>query len=778
MSTLPRTIRLKLDEVRETLRGYLWLQCLLMIAGWLIVLFWLAAAIDYLPVRVGAGESPRWLRAGFLILMGGGSLWFLLGWMLPRRLARIDDDSLALLIERRYPRFANELVTAVELSDKDVQVSDPKAHALLLERVFAGANDAIQGVQTQELFNWRPIRVLRWLVIAGTVLTVLAAGLQWNWFFLWSQRLFALSDQRWPRQALLRADWLQMPIPSFTGQIVPEQLKLEFQEGVAHVPSGASLLLQVSADATASKVPEVCTLYYRTQDGTRGRANLRRMGSPVDGWQQFNLDGPPLDGVNSDLSLDVIGLDARLRNLKLEVVDPMVITDLQLSLRYPEYLMDSFSVRAGEETLPYRAGMKIPEGTRCTLMGRCNSALQKVQYVVRPSAGLDNSQPPVVLESPSKDNSFEIPLGQLVESQLVEIRLQDQYGLSSDQVMRYNLLVVPDQIPEVQSRLEGIGLAITPNAFLPVRGTVVDDHAVKEVLAEISVDESSLQPVKLQWDDRQLAGEVDFARLAEQGVVELQPGMTIGLSVAAEDYYDLNELPHVGRGQPVQLAVVSQDQLLVLLDRNELELRQRLEQIISELKQLNEALQTLSQQLAGTVAMLVAQPPAAVDDQVQADLKQADREANQRMAILRAQQAQLQTDKSRQELLGVANRVEHLRLQLVHNRIDSLDRQQRLLEQVHSPLVRILAEEYMVFERQIAELQSATMAGNGQIQATRATELLDKILVGLEAIKASMMDIESFNELVDLVRGMLEEQERVLKQTEETQKARVLDLFK
>jgi hypothetical protein len=107
-----------------------------------------------------------------------------------------------------------------------------------------------------------------------------------------------------------------------------------------------------------------------------------------------------------------------------------------------------------------------------------------------------------------------------------------------------------------------------------------------------------------------------------------------------------------------------------------------------------------------------------------------------------------------------------------------LDRQQRLLEQVHSPLVRILAEEYVGFERQIAELQSATMAGNGQIQATRATELLDKILVGLEAIKASMMDIESFNELVDLVRGMLEEQERVLKQTEETQKARVLDLFK
>ena len=32
------------------------------------------------------------------------------------------------------------------------------------------------------------------------------------------------------------------------------------------------------------------------------------------------------------------------------------------------------------------------------------------------------------------------------------------------------------------------------------------------------------------------------------------------------------------------------------------------------------------------------------------------------------------------------------------------------------------------------------------------------------------MDIESFNELIDLVRGLLEEQERVLRDTEETQK--------
>jgi len=818
MSVLPRSIRLKLDEVRETLRGYLWLQCLLMIACWFVLVFWLGAAIDYLPVRIGSSESPRWVRVGLLFLMAGGILWILLGWLLPRWMARIRDRSLALLIERNYPRFTNELVTAVELSEWEAQVADPVAHASMLERVYAKADSAIQQIETQSLFNWRPIRILRLLVIAGLVVTGIAASLQWSWFSLWSQRLFALSDQPWPRQASLKADWVQMPIPAFTGQLSAENLRLDFRDGTAHVPSGATLLLQVSADAAATKVPEVCTLYYRTDDGTRGRANLRRIGSPVGGWQHFNLDGPPLDGVNSNLTMDVIGLDARLRNLQLKVVDPIVIADLQLALVYPKYLMDSLSVRAERESLPYRAGLKIQEGTECTLVGRCNADLQEVQFVLRPIAGADSSQAPEVQKAITEKDTFRISMGSLRESQLVEIRLLDRFGLSSDQVMRYNLVVVPDLIPEVQSRLEGIGLAITPRAFLPVRGTVIDDHAVQDVFAEISVDETTLQPVSLKLEDQSLVGEVDFVQLAEAGAVELRAGMTVGLSIVAKDFYDLDQQPHVGRGQPVQLAVVSQDQLLVLLDRNELELRQRLEQIISELSQLNQALRDLALQLGGLEASALRsavdrwrqagkpiqdpslshthhlalqstlaawQPTASV---VTANLQSADhnpqdqtrasREAVVRMSVLRAQQAQLQTDKSRQELAGVSNRVEHLRLQLVHNRIDSLDRQQWLLEQVQTPLTRLLAGEYVGLEKHMSELLSATTSGKGQVQATLAAEVLDRILVKLEAIKESMMDIESFNELIDLVRGLLEEQERVLKQTEDTQKARILDLFK
>ena len=156
----------------------------------------------------------------------------------------------------------------------------------------------------------------------------------------------------------------------------------------------------------------------------------------------------------------------------------------------------------------------------------------------------------------------------------------------------------------------------------------------------------------------------------------------------------------------------------------------------------------------------------------------AERQAIQRLSVLKAQQSQLQADKSRQELASIVNRVENLRLQLVNNRIDSVDRQQRLLEQVEKPLIALLAGEYGELDRQIGRLQNAVTSGKGREPAELSAQSLEKIIATLEAIKASMLDIESFNEIVDLVRGLLDEQERLLKETEEAQSARVLEIFK
>ncbi len=151
-----------------------------------------------------------------------------------------------------------------------------------------------------------------------------------------------------------------------------------------------------------------------------------------------------------------------------------------------------------------------------------------------------------------------------------------------------------------------------------------------------------------------------------------------------------------------------------------------------------------------------------------------------RIAMLRAQQAVLQGDKSQQELVSITLRIDGIRKQLVNNRIDSSeDRQGRLQEKVHQPLTVLLANDYEKLRTSLVTFQTAAMTdAGGGAQARGAVAATDQVLIALEAIKANMLDIESFSEIVDLVRGLLDDQEKLLSETEKERKRRMLESLK
>ncbi len=795
-----------LNEVRKLLRRYVVLQAFLLVVIWLMLVFWLGGLLDYFPVTLGSSETPRWLRIGLLAAMGVGSLWIVYRYALSRLSVSIDDSSVALLIERKHPELNNELVTAVELSHRsDDEFPNPDAHRMMFARVQESITDRIKKVNLTDLFEWQPLWALGVATIFGLITTGVAAVGMSDWTGRWSRRLFALSDESWPRQAALRADGVQLQVPAFSTQLVAQRVMIPFVNRVVRIPVGAAALLQISADTSARAVPEVCTLFYRATDGARGRANLRRVGSSRGPWQQFTLDGPPLDGLTSDLQLDIVGLDARLRDLKIQVVQPAVIAQMKMNCIYPDYLRDSLSVRAAEEIVEYRSGATLPEGTDVMLLGSASSSLGRVEYVVHSSAAaasksaassLDNSAvgeptvaPTDVQTAKIDGREFAIPLGKLSASSVVEVRLIDEFGLSAEQIPRYVVTVREDSIPVVNTTLNGIGIAVTPNAMLPIIGTIQDDHGVSDAAAELIVNESKPFSVPLTLDDGELKSVVDLLKLQEQFALQINPGSTLGMLVSAHDAYDLGEQRHVGRGQPFQLAVVTADQLIVILDRQELELRQRLELIVSELTQLREVLQTLKVDLnppssaswnrrSNTKHKLdlpISIGPVVAEQEGQ----QADRTAQvQRLAGLWAQQSVLQGDKSQQELSSVAARVDNLRQQLINNRIDSYDRQERLQTKVFLPLEEMLQNEYPQLSKNLLDLQTATQDLAGSQQAALATESLDQVLLKLDAILSNMQDIEGFNEIVDLVRDLLDDQEKLLNETEQEYRKRILEILK
>ncbi|MCR9291745.1 MAG: hypothetical protein NXI32_03440 [bacterium] len=785
---LPPVIRQKLVEVRRELRKYIIAYALLAIGCWLLLLFWLGGLIDFLPVTFGVQESPRWVRFGWLLMMALGSGWILLFWAAPRLWAKIHDRSLALLIERHYPQLNYQLVTAVESHESEgsvanetgeaasieLDVSNPQARREMLQRVERILDQSMDEVRPAELFDWRPIRAGVAALVLSALVTLLSVWLMPGWMQRWSQRLFALSDEPWPRRAALRPDGIQIQLPAFTGQLAADRKLLPFADGVVRVTRGSSAVLQVSANADRKQVPEVCTLFYETQSGTRGRANLRRMGAVDEGWQQFVLDGPPLDGISEDLSLDVVGLDARLSDLQIRTIEPAVIKDMRLELSYPDYLMSSLT-RESTETLEYRTGMRIPQGTHLRLLGSSSADLEQVQYVRRSLEANEDGASRFSVESVACDGAeFAIDLGLVNASEVIEIRLLDRYGLTSDQIPRYLLNVQQDTVPEVLARLVGIGNAVTEEAMIPIQGTVEDDHGVASLAAELSIEGE--QPVRLPLQLPQtevFTSTIDLKKLKEDEIFSVSAGESLGLVVTAADYFDLNGESHLGMGQPKQLQIVKPDELLVLLDREELELRQRLEIIISELQQMRSSLDSMMMDLSQTQGA-----QSSVFTFVTQQETNEDAARIKRMLILRAQQAVLQGDKSEQEILGVAVNVDGIRLQLVNNRIDSYDRQQRLSEKVYQPLMTMLETEYPILSSNLAELQSASMSGECAEQIRGSLRAVDAVLLRLAEIKESMKYLESFNEIIDLVRSLLEDQERVLSETEKAQKERILQLLK
>ncbi|HBE67867.1 MAG TPA: hypothetical protein DDW52_06935 [Planctomycetaceae bacterium] len=778
-------IEAKLDEVRQHVRTYAWREATCFAVLWCIAIYWVGGLVDYLPVQVGAGETPRAARLAMLIIMAGGLVWLAVFRLLPRLWANLPTRSLALLFQRRFPQLGSSLVTAVELLDEntaaDELVSNPAAHDQMLRAAHAEAGRKMESVDASELIRWTPLNVLTAVTAISILASAVAVAANPGWSLLWSKRLFGLSDLQWPRLAVLRADGVLLARPKFTGEIAGPRALYPFENAMVKVPRGADVLLQISADKTAEEVPEVCTIFYRQSGGNRGRANLRRIGAATENWQPFNIDGPPLAGIAEDLSLDVVGLDARIRNLKIQTVDPATISKLKVRCAYPDYLLEALdntlASRPAVEVLEYRGGLQIPEGTQVSLVGEATCALSRVDF-----AQLNTEEELMVRSIDADGQGFEIPLGQMTSNRVLELLLIDEHGLPADTIPRYTLNVLPDNLPEVDSRLTGIGSAITVSAILPIRGTVDDDNGIAEASAELTLSDEQRTVQPLRYPDGQIETDIDLLKLTESGELDLEPGQSLSLVVTATDRYDLSDSPRAGSSRPVQLAVVTVDQLLVLLDREELQHRKSIEKVYFELEQMRGLLGETEELIETMIAESESnqQNPGSSDDGDTATGRAATGGglSTDRLAGVKAQQCVLQVDKSEQELAALASQIDDLRQQLANNRIDSTDRQQRLSEKVVEPLTTLLNGDYEQLQQRLSVLQRAIRGKRGREEVRLALESTQVVLLALADIRDSMLDMESFNEIIDRLRGIVDEQNQILEETQSEQKRRIFDLLK
>ena len=145
---------------------------------------------------------------------------------------------------------------------------------------------------------------------------------------------------------------------------------------------------------------------------------------------------------------------------------------------------------------------------------------------------------------------------------------------------------------------------------------------------------------------------------------------------------------------------------------------------------------------------------------------------------LRVQQAGLQANKTGEELTGIAESLDDLLQEMVNNRIDSQDRQERLGSGVRDPIRQIVEVSMTELKDQIRAIEQSV---EDPEKATRHTELAvqaaDEVLLELSAVLEKMLDLESYNEILDLVRGLIDDQKSLRDDTQEERKRRVKSLF-
>jgi hypothetical protein len=826
MPALDPQLRKLLTSLRGRVRRYIVADSLLALVAFIFAAFWIGLAIDFIPVRLGGTEMPRSARTVLLAAVGIALIVMIWRLLVGRLQRPLPDDSLALLVERHHPEIGGRLVTAVQL-EQGGRMGDAHAPALL-RRVHAEAAAAVGGVDSNRIFRWQPLIRKIWLVVPMVFATIAFAVVSPSAFGRAAGRLLLITDTPWPRQAALEMVGVELPIVGADEADAGPPKVVAFEDGVVRLPRGSSGTLRVLARAEGAIVPEVCTVYFITDGGIRGQANMRRVGRVTDGYQAFLLDGPPLAGLTESVSITVRGLDARLDNYRIEAVEPPALSRLQVVTTDPSYLRPiGQDGAATTRSVDYQAGLRVREGARAELRAKSSVPLGRVD--ARMLVGNSDAQtPPIKLSADGTE--FSLVLEDMRQPATIIVVPEDRDGISAQVPYRYFLGVVTDEKPEIELRLKGIGTAVTRNARLPIYGTAKDDYEIDKSFATLSVldkndavaatDEEG-EPVAPPAGDQNVRRSVnlpirgdrdgkfeltidlrDLAEDKQSGLTIPEPGGAINVIGEASDRYDLDGRVHRATSQLYKLDIVTPENLLALLERRELALRSRLEQTIEETRQLRDSLGGLKpdlDDLAATNAndVQVPQPdgsagegPAGESGESGEGENETDRQ--RQIVRLRTQQIGLQAAKTSEELQGIATSLDDLLEEMGNNRVDSIDRSERIGGGVRDPLRAIVAGDLALLRSQISGIEKRIAGGDAKLadaggtqtggtavtaDVAVAVETAENVLLQLTAVLEKMLDLESFNEILDMVRELIDSQEGLIEKTKKEQKTRVLDLF-
>jgi hypothetical protein len=738
---LASNVRDILAALRRRIRRYVWLEGIATALTWLGAAFWASLAVDWFF------EPPRGVRGLALAAVAAGLVWVLVALIFRRLLVRMTDANMAMLLERRFPQFGDSLLTAVELTERE---PDEGCNLVLLSQTCDEAAQPAGQVRLEQVFNPLPLRRATVAAVLFAISIVMFGAFFPAAMGVWARRTLGFSTEIWPRRNQLEI--------------------VGFQDGVARIAKGTDLDLVVRADLLEHAAPEVVQVVYR-ESGSRSRKPMNREGvaGEDDPFQEYSYN---FRSVLAPVHFDVVGGDASVRGYRIEVVDNPTIVNIGLDCEYPKY-MDR-----APRSFAYSSLMQFPMGSRITLRATANKELVRVQVDL---AGDTSKRPQILAPSEGKPQEFEYAIKDFSADTTLLFTLFDTDGIKSREPVRVALSALEDQRPEFTAQLRGIGPAVTPKCRIPAVGRVTDDYGLARIWYEHAIDqgqpaETPIAKIDGIATDRELKREIlDVEKLA------LKPGQKLQVCLKAEDRYNLGKGPNVGVSDRWTLDIVTEQQLRTMLEARELVLRQRFESILRDVEEIRDTV--LKIRYASANAEPAGEKPAA-EKAAKAGEKSAEKTAAEKSKTEKAppesqgqrgvfvQWAAQNSVKSAHEVGGVADAFADIREELANNQIkDIVEVSKRLDNGIAQPLHRVAEEMFPEFDRRLDALQKA-VDDESQGPEARAAALaqVDAILLEMRQVRDRMLQLEDFQEAVNILRSIIDEHKKVEGETKKQHK--------
>lgn len=802
---LPTELTDLLARLRSRIQRYVLLEGTASVLVVLGILFWVSLGLDWSYFRLQRAELPRWVR--FSVELAGicTCLALFAGWVAVRSWRQFRQRALALVLERRFPELNDRLITAIELGSEQ-SPSQPALTEAMLQRTIDEVREASTHLDLGSVFDKRPL--LRAGISASCLMvSVVAFAVCFGDVFgLWFRRNVLLADEAWRRETAMQLVVLAEP----------GERTVEFKERVYKHPRGSDLTLQATV-LKDKKVPEQVQLRYSMSDGSAsGRAYFSKLGE-----SQFKHT---VTGLLNSLDLYLIAGDAERTPYHIEVVEPPRIDRIVLDSMFPAY--------TGWNEIPEGGGpprrtpkpvqgtqLSLPAGTDFLLQADTNKPLVGVRIqtagydlefsheVARLTLFQQDGQTrggtftlksgtnwlardgkafsvPFLMGGP-KDQSVISDAGEVLlplrlppDAQL-KIFLADTDDIRSDEPTRLTINSIADEPPRIETAPRGIGSAITRKAIIPITGSISDDYGVADARFEYRVDSADAQPRSFPVQPKG-SKKFDLVQSTNQPwlrfdvqPLELKIGQKLSLMVVAQDADNLNG-PHVSLGEKYNFSIVSDEDLLSQLYARELNLRQRFEQILTEVQRTQTELTVARKSVA-----------ELIDQRRKPMAKEGDAKLVQQIELLdqatttAAERGLYGIRKNHTETQSIGQSLSDIREEMVNNAVDTPQSLERMDAKLIRPLKGINEIDFPDVDQRLGLFRLALQEQTDPLnRLDESLTALDRLKRRMEQVLVEMRKLETYKELLEILKGIKGQQEALKKRTETENKRSIINKLK